>query len=172
MTAAIVVAAADNDVIGRDGDLPWRIREDLAHFRQLTMDHALVVGRVTHESILRTNGGPLRGRRTIVLTRNDDAPLADGVVIAHSLDDAWDLAEKFRADHGQELFFVGGGAQLYAETLPRADRVFLTRVHRDAEGDARMPAGWLDGFHEVSSRTLLSDDGTPVCTFQDLVRTA
>jgi dihydrofolate reductase len=170
MTAAIVVAAADNDVVGVNGDLPWRIRADLQHFRQLTMGHALLVGRVTYESILRMNGAPLGGRYTVVLSRTGDAPLADGVTVVRTLDDAWDAAEKYRANHGQERFFVSGGALVYAETLARVDEVFLTRVHRSPDGDARMPAGWLDGFGEVSSRTVQDESGAPLCTFVELVR--
>jgi dihydrofolate reductase len=172
VTAAIVVAAADNDVVGVHGDLPWRIRADLQHFRQLTMGHALLVGRVTYESILRMNGGPLAGRHTVVLTRHTDVALADGVTLAHTLDDAWEVAEKLRANHGQDRFFVAGGAQVYAETLPRVDQIFLTRVHRSPAGDASMPAGWLDGFAELTSTTLDGEDGRPICTFVELAREA
>ena len=148
----------------------WRIRADLQHFRQLTMGHALLVGRVTQESILRINGGPLAGRHTVVLTRRADVEPAEGVTVAHTLDDAWDAAEKYRADHGQGHFFVAGGAQVYAETLARVDRAFLTRVHRSPDGDARMPAGWLGGFRTVSSRPLDDEDGSPLCTFLELAR--
>jgi len=170
MTAAIVVAAADNDVVGAHGDLPWRIREDLAHFKRLTTGHALIVGRVTHESILRANGGPLAGRRTIVLTRSPAVAAHDGVTFAHTLADAMDRAEAYRVAHGQQFFYVGGGAQLYAAALPLVGHVFLTRVHGSPDGDARMPVGWLDGFHELSSRVLTDDDGVSVCSFRELSR--
>ena len=172
MTAAIVVAAADNDVVGVDGDLPWRIREDLAHFKRLTMGHALIVGRVTYESILRANGGPLAGRHTVVVTRGAavEAADADEVVVVGSLDAAMTSAEEYRVQHGQDYFFVGGGAQLYEQALPRVERVFLTRVHRTPAGDARMPAGWLRGFRELSVDVLTDEQGAPVCSFRELAR--
>ncbi len=170
MSAAIVVAAADNDVVGVDGDLPWRIREDLAHFKRLTMGRALIVGRVTHESILRTNGGPLAGRFTIVVTRGDSVRPDEQVVLVSTLETAMELAEAYRSSQDQDYFVVGGGAQVYEQALPRVDRVFLTRVPGKPEGDARMPAGWLDGFREVSVDELTDEHGELVCSFRELVR--
>jgi dihydrofolate reductase len=170
MSAAIIVAAADNDVVGVDGDLPWRIREDLAHFKRLTMGHALIVGRVTYESILRTNGGPLAGRFTIVVTRGDSVRPDDEVVLVSKLEIALELAEACRVAQDQEHFFIGGGAQVYEQALPHVDRVFLTRVPGTPAGDARMPAGWLDGFREVSVDELTDESGELVCSFRELVR--
>jgi len=169
-SVAIVVAVADNDVVGVHGDLPWRIRADLAHFQRLTMGHALVVGRVTYDSILRANGAPLSGRHTIVVTRSRAVEPADGVSVVGNLDEAMSQAEAYRAEHGQAYCFVGGGVQLYEQALPHVARVFLTRVPRTPVGDARMPAGWLDGFREVRVDELVDEQGELVCSFRELVR--
>jgi len=129
MRVTLVAAVADNGVIGNDGDIPWRIPEDFAHFKALTMGHVLVMGRATYESI----GRPLPGRTTIVLTR-DPAWSADGVRVARSLDEALDLA----AGIDPEVFVVGG-AGVYAQALDRADAQVLTEVHLSPEGDTRYP---------------------------------
>ena len=125
----LVAAVADNGVIGADGDIPWRISEDFAHFKALTLGHVLVMGRATYESI----GRPLPGRTTIVLTR-DPAWAAEGVVGAPDLAAALTLAEGI----GPEVFVVGG-ASVYAEALGVADAQVLTEVHLAPAGDTRYP---------------------------------
>ena len=125
----LVVAAAANDVIGVDNRLPGRLPEDLAHFRELTMGKPIVMGRRTHESI----GRPLPGRRNIVLSRDPEYS-AEGCEHAVSLDAALELAAP-----APEVMIIGGAA-LYRETLPRADRIELTRLHRPFDGDARFPS--------------------------------
>ncbi len=127
----IVVAAARRGVIGRDNTLPWRLPEDLKHFKATTLGHTLIMGRNTFESI----GRPLPGRRTIVLSRSPGWH-ADGVLRAASLQDALALAA--RAPHGE--VFVVGGAQVYRDALPLADRVILTEIDLDVDGDAFFPA--------------------------------
>ncbi len=127
-----MVAVAENGVIGRSGDLPWRLREDLRRFRRLTGGHVVIVGRRTQESIMRRLGGPLPGRRTIVLSRQAGYRLP-GCEIARTLDDALQLAR------GEEEVYVIGGAEVYREALSRADRIYLTRVHAAVEGDAFFP---------------------------------
>lgn len=119
----MIAAVAENGVIGRDGDLPWRLPSDLAHFKRLTLGNTLVIGRRTHESI----GRPLPGRRTIVVTGR---PLG-GVETAPSLSEA--LA---RAD---TPVFLAGGARIYAEGMNFADTLHLTRVHARPEGDVVFP---------------------------------
>jgi dihydrofolate reductase len=126
----LVAAVADNGVIGNDGDIPWRIPADFAHFKALTLGHVLVMGRATYDSI----GRPLPGRTTIVLTR-DRGWSADGVLVARDLDQALDLA----ADLPGEVF-VAGGAGVYAAALDRAHAQVLTEVHLSPEGDTRYPA--------------------------------
>lgn len=149
---AIIVAVSDNGVIGRDGDLPWRLPEDLKHFKRTTLGHAVVMGRATWESI----GFPLPKRRNIVLTRNREY-VADGAEIAHSLDDALALARQTDPEP-----FVIGGATLYAEALPVATRLEITEVHRDVKGDTFFPGFDRDAFTEVGRR---SGDGLDFVTW-------
>jgi len=127
MRRSIIVAAAENGVIGVDNRLPWRLPADLARFKQLTMSHHLIMGRKTYESI----GRPLPGRITVVLTRTAgfDVP---GVVVARSLDDAFAQA----AARGDDEPFVCGGAEVYAQALGVCDRAYVTVVERQYTGDA------------------------------------
>lgn len=121
---SLIVAASDNDVIGHDGQLPWRLSADLRRFKRLTMGHHLIMGRKTFESI----GRPLPGRTTIVLSRQPDyAP--DGVVVARSLEEVLQLVA---AD--PEPFVVGGG-EIYRLLFPAVGKIYLTRVHCFIEGD-------------------------------------
>ena len=136
---SLVVAAADNGVIGRDGGLPWRLPADLRHFRALTMGKPVVMGRLTWESI----GRPLPGRRNIVMTRQG-AYTAEGADVVATVDEA--LAAAGNADE----IMVIGGAQVYAEFLPRAGRIFLTRVHAEPAGDARFPPVDETEWYETS----------------------
>ena len=114
-------------MIGRDNDLVWRDRDDLQRFKRLTMGHVLVMGRKCYDSI----GRPLPGRTTIVVTRQPDWS-ADGVTIAHSLDEALKLAD------GNEVYVAGGG-EIYALALPHADRLELTEIDQEADGEVRFP---------------------------------
>jgi dihydrofolate reductase len=135
----LVAAYADNRVIGDHGSIPWRIPEDFAHFKTTTMGGTLVMGRATYDSI----GRPLPGRTTIVVTRDPDWS-ADGVVVAHSLDEALDLAAQQPGET-----FVAGGAQVYEQALPRATHQVLTEVHGSPEGDAHYPEFPLDEWVET-----------------------
>jgi len=125
----LVAAVAENGVIGNGPDIPWRIPGEQAEFKRLTLGHTLVMGRTTYESI----GRPLPGRTTIVLTR-DPAWQADGVLVAHDLDDALAQAENLPGD-----VMVAGGAQVYAAAMPCADEQVITEVHQDPEGDVLYP---------------------------------
>lgn len=129
-----------NGVIGVDGGLPWKIPEDLARFKRLTMGHSLVMGRETFESI----GRPLPGRINIVLSRRRDWA-HDGVEVVHSLDDALAIATAAETDA-----FVSGGAQVYAEALGVADRMELTEVEAEPEGDTWFPEVDWSRWREVS----------------------
>jgi len=131
---ALVVAVAENGVIGRAGQLPWKLSCDLKFFRELTMDKPLIMGRKTFESI----GKPLDGRDTIVITRNPDFT-AKGVHVALSVDEAIKLARYKAKQRGSEEIPVIGGAQIYALTLPLAERIYLTEVHARPQGDAFFP---------------------------------
>ena len=125
---ALVAAVADNGIIGRGNRLPWHLPADLAHFKRLTLDKPILMGRRTWESL----PGLLPRRRHLVLTR-DPAYRAEGATLVHSLDEAMAAAGSV-----PELLIVGG-ATLYAEALPRADRLYLTRIHAVVEGDTRFP---------------------------------
>jgi dihydrofolate reductase len=135
----LVAAYADNRVIGDHGRIPWHISEDFAHFKATTMGGVLVMGRATYDSI----GRPLPGRTTIVVTRNPDWS-ADGVLVAHSLDEALELA----ADQPGDTFVVGG-TQIYEQALPLATHQVLTEVDLSPEGDARYPDFGLDEWVET-----------------------
>lgn len=134
---ALIVARARNGVIGRDNTLPWHLPEDLAHFKRTTMGKPIIMGRKTFESI----GRPLPGRRNVVVTRNAAWQHA-GCETAASLDEA--LARCADAD----VAFLIGGAQLYAEAMPRADRLIITEIDADIDGDAHLaapdPAHWRE----------------------------
>ncbi|MCG8583898.1 MAG: dihydrofolate reductase [Pirellulales bacterium] len=128
MRLSIIVAMADNGVIGRDGDLPWHISEDLKRFKRITMGAPILMGRKTYDSI----GRPLPGRRSVVITRQPDWH-ADGVTAVPSLDAAIESCQD--ADEA----FVIGGAEIYRLALPKADRLYMTRVHADVDGDVHLP---------------------------------
>jgi dihydrofolate reductase len=142
----LILARAANGVIGNRGGLPWRLPEDLAFFKRTTMGHPIVMGRRTWESI----GRPLPGRRSIVVTRNP-AFAAAGAEAVGSLDEA------IRLCSDTDEIFVIGGAELYADALPRADRLLLTELHADFDGDTFLPApapeAWVETRREQHPAT-------------------
>lgn len=131
----IVVAAARDGVIGREGALPWRQKTDLRRFRDITIGKPLIMGRKTFASI----GRALPGRETIVLTRDPDFSAA-GVHVAGTLAEALALAERLGESMGATEIVVAGGAEVYAQTLPHASRIELTQIEAAPDGDARFPA--------------------------------
>jgi dihydrofolate reductase len=151
---SLVAAVARNGVIGRDNAIPWRIPEDLARFRALTMGHAVVMGRKTWES-LPDRFRPLPGRRNVVVTRNPEWA-ADGAERATSVQDALDLLNH------EERVFVIGGAQIYAAALPLADELLLTEIDADIEGDTLFPPFDAAAFREVAREYQVAPDGTGV----------
>lgn len=138
----LIVARARNGVIGRDNALPWRLPEDLQHFKRTTLGAPIIMGRKTWDSI----GRPLPGRRNIVVSRNRDLQL-EGAEVVGSLEDAQRLCV------GVEQVFLIGGAQLYAEALPSADRLIVTEIDADVAGDAYFPAIDRSKWVEVSRET-------------------
>jgi len=129
----LVAAVADNGVIGRGGEIPWHLPEDMAHFRRVTRGHTVVMGRVTYDGI----GHPLPFRTNIVVTRQP-AWSDEGVLVADSLDAALDLAKEIHAESGADIV-IGGGAQIYAAAMPLATHQILTEVHQRPEGDTYYP---------------------------------
>ena len=139
MRIALIAALAANGVIGRDNGLPWRLPADLAHFKALTLGKPVLMGRRTWESI----GRPLPGRINIVLTR-DPGYRAEGARVVHSPEQALEVAA------GSEELMVIGGEQLYRQMLDRADRLYLTEVKADVEGDAHFPGFDRRHWRELS----------------------
>ncbi|QDU71119.1 dihydrofolate reductase [Mucisphaera calidilacus] len=140
MILSLIYARSENHVIGRDGKLPWRLPEDFRHFKRTTLGHPIIMGRRTFED----HNAVLPGRTNIVLTRNPDFPFP-GITARRTLDDA--LAP-YR-DTDEEVFIIGG-AGLFAEAFPMADRVYETVVHAEVEGDVVLSAFDFSGWnHEV-----------------------
>jgi len=133
MKLSLIVAAAQNGVIGRNNQLPWHLPQDLKYFKATTLGKPIIMGRKTFESI----GKPLPGRTNIVITRQQDWT-APGVVVAQSVEQALTIGSDIRDENHQapaEVMVIGG-AEIYRHALPIADRVYLTRVHADVDGDA------------------------------------
>jgi dihydrofolate reductase len=143
---SIIVAISKNGVIGRDNQLPWDIPEDMKSFRQTTAGHPIIMGRKTFESI----GRPLPNRLNIVMTRSEDA--IEGVTLAHDLDEAIVLAEQ---SDNNEIFIIGGG-NVYSQAIDKVDRLYLTIVDEDVEGDTKFPA-YRDFKKVVSERDSVSN---------------
>jgi len=145
---ALIVAMADNRVIGTDGEMPWHYPADLAHFKETTMGHPVIMGRVTYESIAAQLGGPLPGRKNIVLTRAGvEAPEEVAQV------DSIDAATAAAVETGAETAFVAGGGTVYEQFLPLADRLVVTEVPGEPDGDTKFPdwdtAEWVETSREA-----------------------
>jgi dihydrofolate reductase len=152
MRISCIAAMSENGVIGRDGGIPWRLPSDLARFKRTTMGHAIVMGRKTWESLGKK---PLPGRRHVVITRRKGYSVPPGVDVVASFEEA---LERLR---GEDEVFVVGGEKVYASALPRADRVYLTVVHTQIEGDTRFPDPELRGFQLVSEERREADEANP-----------
>jgi dihydrofolate reductase len=145
MKIVLVAAIGDNSVIGRDGQLPWRLKSDLQHFRKVTLNRPVIMGRKTHESI----GRLLPERTNIVLTRYLSL-VAPGAVLATSLDAALSYARSDAAKRGVDEIMVIGGGDIFAATMPMADRLEITHVHVSPEGDALFPPIDPEVWEEIS----------------------
>ncbi|MFZ2490586.1 MAG: dihydrofolate reductase [Thermoanaerobaculia bacterium] len=139
-----MVAVTTNGVIGRDGDLPWHLSSDLKRFKALTTGHHLIMGRKTFDSV----GKPLPGRVNVVITRDPECRI-DGAIVVNSIEDAIRVAE----EAGDAEAFIGGGAEIFAQTLHRADRMYITRIHTELEGDTFFP-----DFDDVSEWQLVDSE--------------
>ena len=145
LPVSIVVAVADNGVIGRGNALPWDLPDDLQHFKRTTMGRPIIMGRKTYESI----GRPLPGRLNIILTR-DGAWQTPDVSVATSIEQAIEIAEGQALIDGADSVMVIGGAEVYRQALPFTSRVFLTRVHGNVHGDAFFDLGQISLWRELS----------------------
>jgi len=144
---AIIVATDEQRLIGKENDLPWKLSADLQYFRKVTMGKPLIMGRNTHESI----GRALPGRKNIVLTTNKEYQ-AEGCCVVYS------VAQALKACNDAEEVMVMGGASLYEQFLPQADRVYLTQVHARLEGDTWFPEWQQQEWQLISKDDHLADD--------------
>lgn len=142
MSINIIAAYNQNSVIGKDGQIPWHLLDDLQHFKEVTKGHPVIMGRKTHESI----GQLLVGRRNIIVTRQDvyhPVDVSDVVFVVSSLDEAIDAAQK----EDEEIFIIGG-EEIYRQAIPLADRMYLTYVFSDSQqGDTYFPDFELSDWH-------------------------
>ena len=153
MRVTLIAALARDRVLGRDGEIPWRLPADLRRFKQRTMGHHLVLGRRTWESI----GSTLPGRTMVVVTRQADYPVPPGVNLAPSLSAALERAQKA----GETEVFVAGGGEIYREALPRADRLDLTEVDLEVGGDTFFPEIDEGEWREIHREEHPADDRNP-----------
>jgi len=149
MTVSLIVAVSSNGVIGRDGDLPWHLPADLKHFKRTTMGHHLIIGRRTWDEV----GKPLPGRTMVVVTRSRRF-FPEGVFVVRSVEQALELAAE------DDEPFIGGGSQIYKIALARdlVDRIYLTRIHAEVEGDTFFPDFDLDDRELVSEEHHKADE--------------
>lgn len=147
---SIIVAMTPENVIGKNNALLWHLPADMKHFRQLTTGHCIVMGRKTFDSI----GRPLPNRTNIVITRNQTWQY-EGCIIANSLEDALIIAKK--EEQNQEIFIIGGG-NIYKQALPLADKIYLTIVETEIQGDTFFPEIDLEQWQEISHKKHTKDD--------------
>ncbi len=145
---SLIVAVASNGIIGINNTLPWHLPEDLKRFRALTTGHHIIMGRKTYESLNRL----LPDRTTVIVTRNRDYAVP-GAVITHSLQEA-----VAKCGDDPEAFLIGG-AELYAEGFDLADKLYLTEIHAEYEGDAFMPEFDIEQWQEISRESHISANG-------------
>lgn len=149
LTLTLIAAVAENGVIGAGGGMPWHYPADLAYFKETTTGHPVILGRTTYESIAGQIGGPLPDRTNVVLSRRD-LDLPEGAVQAEHLDEALDLAAADARERGVDEVFVAGGARVYEQFLPVADRLRLTEIADAYEGDTRFPERDAEEWVEVA----------------------
>lgn len=145
MKIVLVAAIGDNSVIGREGRLPWHLKSDLQHFRKVTLNRPVIMGRKTHESI-----GKLLSRRTNIVLSRDLTKVTPGAVLATSLDAALGFARADAGKRGVDEIMVIGGSDIFAATMPMADRLEVTHVHVSPEGDSHFPPIDPEIWEEIS----------------------
>lgn len=146
MIVSIIVAAAENNAIGKDNQLICKLSADLKRFKSLTMGHHIIMGRKTFESI----GKPLPGRRSVIITRNVEYQQKDCIIV-HSLEEALAVC------NDDEVFIIGGG-EIYNQAFTLADKIYLTRINANIEGDTFIPQICTKEWGEISCQKHLKDD--------------
>jgi len=160
MNISIIVAASRNNVIGKDNDLIWHLSSDLKRFKELTTGHHIIMGRKTFDSI----GKPLPNRTSIIISRQENYSV-EGCIVVHSLEEALEKVE-----NDQEAFIIGGGS-IYHEALAKADKIYLTRVHHNFEGDTFFPKLNSKEWESVDRKDHMPDEKNPYpYSFIDLER--
>lgn len=154
MRVSIIVAASENNVIGRDNEIPWHLPDDLKYFRTMTEGHPVIMGRKNFESILDVLGKPLPNRRNIIVTRDREFQ-AEGCEVASSLEEAIVFAHQ---DNDKEEIFIIGGGQIYEQAMEHANYVYLTRVHAWIEGDVVFPELDTDTWEQTHSEEHPADE--------------
>lgn len=160
MRCALIVAVAENGVIGIDNKMPWHIPADLKYFKKITMGKPMLMGRKTFESF----GRPLPGRPHIVISRNEGFQY-EGVDVQHSTEEGFEFAKATAESMGLEEFMLIGGANIYKQLLPKVDRIYLTEIHASYEGDAFFPDFDRAQWQEVSREDNAPEQGTPGYSF-------
>lgn len=156
MHIALVWAMARNGVIGRDNKLPWYLPGDLKYFKRVTTGKPAIMGRKTYDSI----GRPLPNRTNIIVTRSSGFS-ADGVRVVGSLDEAYDIAKADAEINGVDEIIVMGGAEIYRQALPHADRLYVTQVHADVEGDTYFPEVDWSQYREIGREDYQAEGSNP-----------
>ena len=157
MRKALIVAMSRNRVIGRNNALPWYLPGDLRYFKQVTMGKPILMGRKTWESI----GRPLPGRMNVVISRDHQWQAPAGTVCEHSLADGFKRATaQAELEGGDEVMVIGGG-EIYAAALPDIDRMYVTRVHAEIEGDAFFPEVNWEQWEEIGREDFSASDNNP-----------
>ncbi|OGH91967.1 MAG: hypothetical protein A2534_01235 [Candidatus Magasanikbacteria bacterium RIFOXYD2_FULL_39_9] len=142
MSFSIIAAVAKNNCIGKDNKIPWNVPEDFQYFKKTTLGKTCLMGKKTYESILGYLGKPLAGRQTVVITSDKNLNVPEGVRVFNSLDEAW---EKLK----DEDVFICGGANIYKQTINRADTLYITWIDQEPSGDTFFPAINLDIWKEA-----------------------
>ncbi len=145
MNISLIIAIAQNNVIGKDNSLIWRLSEDLKNFKKLTSGHSIIMGRKTYDSI----GRPLPKRNNIVITRNETLKI-EGCEVVNSLEQAFELASRLE---GSEEIFVIGGANIYEQAMRYVDKVYLTKVYAEPKGDAFFDLAQFDEWEVLEKQS-------------------
>lgn len=165
VSISIIAAMARNRAIGLRGEIPWYIPDDLKRFKALTLGHPCIMGRKTFESIVARLGKPLPGRNTIVVSASGFS--YDGVIVCSDVEMAIERAKEMAIKNGKDQIFVCGGGQIYAATIERSDRLYITEVDIEPEADAFMPEWDRAVFQEVLRE---HHSGTPAFSYVDYER--